>query len=65
MVTIDLGAEQDVDALRMTIGAHVSDFPGLLVIETSNDRREWTTQWKGAPLSRRSPAPCGILATYR
>ena len=48
VVTIDLGAEHDVDALRMTIGTHVSDFPRRLVIETSNDTRDWTTRWEGS-----------------
>ena len=48
MVTIDLGAEHDVDALVMTIGTHDSDFPRHLVIESSMDTRAWTTQWEGS-----------------
>jgi hypothetical protein len=48
IVTIDLGAEHEVDALVMTIGTHVSDFPRHLLIESSNDTRDWTTRWEGS-----------------
>jgi len=46
-VTIDLGASRTVEALSMTIGEHVNDFPRALLIESSNDERTWTTAWEG------------------
>jgi hypothetical protein len=48
VITIDLGAEHDVDGLMMTIGPHTSDFPRRLVIESSSDTREWATRWEGS-----------------
>jgi hypothetical protein len=47
VLTIDLGAEHEVDALRMTIGTRVTDFPRRLIIESSIDNREWATRWEG------------------
>ena len=37
-----------VDGVTMTIGAHRSDFPRHLVIESSEDARDWTTRWQGS-----------------
>jgi hypothetical protein len=48
VVTIDLGAEHEVDAVTMTIGGRVSDFPRRLVIESSSDTRDWTARWEGS-----------------
>jgi hypothetical protein len=48
VVTVDLGALRAVDGLTMTIGSHPSDFPRVLVIETSVDGRSWSTQWHGS-----------------
>jgi hypothetical protein len=48
VVTIDLGAEYDVDAVTMTIGSRTLDFPRRLVIESSNDTRDWTARWEGS-----------------
>ncbi len=47
-VTVDLGSLRTVDGLTMTIGHHLSDFPRMLVIETSEDGRSWSTRWKGS-----------------
>jgi hypothetical protein len=47
VVTIDLGAEHEVDAVTMTIGGRVSDFPRHLVIESSSDMHDWTARWEG------------------
>jgi hypothetical protein len=47
VVTVDLGAPRHVDGLTMTIGDHASDFPRLLVIETSRDGLSWSTEWQG------------------
>jgi hypothetical protein len=48
VVTVDLGAPRTVDGLTMTIGKHPSDFPRVLVIETSQDGRAWSTRWQGS-----------------
>jgi F5/8 type C domain len=48
VVTIDLGVRRTVEGLSMTIGEHPADFPRMLVIETSDDGREWSTQWTGS-----------------
>jgi hypothetical protein len=48
VVTVDLGVERRVDGLTMTIGNHPSDFPRVLVIETSRDGRAWSTGWHGS-----------------
>jgi hypothetical protein len=48
VVTVDLGVERSVDGLTMTIGNHPSDFPRVLVIETSRDGRAWSTEWHGS-----------------
>jgi hypothetical protein len=48
VVMIDLGVERRVDGLTMTIGNHSSDFPRLLVIDTSRDGHTWSTGWRGS-----------------
>jgi F5/8 type C domain len=48
VVTIDLGVERRVDGLTMTIGNHSSDFPRVLVIDTSRDGRTWSTERRGS-----------------
>jgi F5/8 type C domain len=45
--TIDLGEAADVDGVRLSLGAHLTGFPRLLVIETSLDGNEWTDAWRG------------------
>ena len=47
VVTIDLGSRRTVEGLTMTISHQLSDFPRRLVIESSEDGREWSTQWEG------------------
>ncbi len=47
MVTVDLGTPRIVDGVTMTIGRHFSDFPRMLVIETSEDGHAWSTGWQG------------------
>ena len=47
VLTIDLGSVRTVDGLTLTIGPHLSDFPRLLAIETSQDGRAWSNQWQG------------------
>lgn len=46
-ITIDLGVEYDLDAITMTLGPQMADFPRRLVIETSSDTRDWTARWEG------------------
>jgi F5/8 type C domain len=48
VLTIDLGSVRTVDGLTMTLGAHLSDFPRLLAIETSEDGTVWSKQWQGS-----------------
>jgi hypothetical protein len=47
VVTIDLGSRRTVDGVSMTIGPHLSDFPRLLAIESSEDGVAWSDRWKG------------------
>jgi hypothetical protein len=48
VLTIDLGSVRTVDGLTMTLGPHLSDFPRLLAIETSQDGSVWSHQWQGS-----------------
>ncbi len=47
-VVVDLGSPRTIRAVTMTITGHLSDFPRMLVVETSNDGEAWTEQWQGA-----------------
>jgi hypothetical protein len=47
VLTVDLGSVRTVDGLTMTLGPHLSDFPRLLAIDTSQDGSVWSTQWQG------------------
>jgi hypothetical protein len=48
VLTVDLGSVRTVDGLTMTLGAHVSDFPRMLAIDTSEDGTVWSKQWQGS-----------------
>lgn len=48
VVTIDLGTTGRVDGVTTTIREHPSDFPRLLLVETSEDGLTWTTRWRGS-----------------
>lgn len=47
-ITLDLGSTRFVDGLILMIGPHMLDYPRILVIESSDDRLEWTTRWQGS-----------------
>jgi hypothetical protein len=47
IVVVDLGSTRTIRAVTMTITGHLSDFPRMLVVETSDDGEGWTEQWKG------------------
>jgi len=50
-LTIDLGAPHGVDALVMSLGERLHDYPRSLAIEASGDGRAWNTVWSGRTAS--------------
>ena len=47
-VTVDLRGVRFLDGITMTINDRLADFPRSLVIETSDDGREWTRRSEGS-----------------
>jgi hypothetical protein len=47
-VTVDLGREQYVAAIRVDLGGLGGDFPRVLVVECAGERGEWQTCWRGS-----------------
>lgn len=46
-VTIDLGAPEDVSSIVMCFGTYTSQYPRMLLVESSIDGRIWTPVWSG------------------
>jgi hypothetical protein len=62
-VTIDLGSERAVRAVRLALGSRRAlEFPRRLVVETSMDGREWAPAWDGPTAA---PALMAALADQR
>jgi len=51
-VTMDLGALHRVDAIVMSLGRRLHDYPRALAIDVSDDRREWRPAWAGRTAAR-------------
>ena len=51
-LTMDLGAAHRVDAVVMSLGRRLHDYPRTLAIEASDDRREWRSAWSGRTAAR-------------
>ena len=51
-LTIDLGALHGVDALVMSLGGRLHDYPRSLAIDASDDGRAWNTVWSGRTAAR-------------
>jgi len=51
-VTIDLGAPHGVDAVVVSLGGRLHDYPRSLAIDMSTDGRAWDTVWSGHTASR-------------
>jgi len=51
-LTLDLGAPRRVDAIVMSLGRRMHDYPRTLAIEASDDRREWRSAWSGRTAAR-------------
>jgi hypothetical protein len=48
-VTIDLGAQRQVEGVETLIGGYLADFPRALTIEVSADGTTWEEAWQGKP----------------
>jgi hypothetical protein len=46
-LTIDLGGARHVQAIEMSVGAYVSQYPRALSVETSTDGVTWTQGFTG------------------
>jgi hypothetical protein len=46
-VTVDLGTSRRLAAVVTEMGPFTTDFPRLLVVETSEDNDTWRTAWSG------------------
>jgi len=46
-LTLDLGAVQPVGAVELSMGEFTTDAPRDLLVEASDDGRDWTTVWRG------------------
>jgi F5/8 type C domain len=51
-MTIDLGAAHRVDAIVVSLGTRLHDYPRSMVIEASDDLRAWNAVWSGRTASR-------------
>ena len=51
-MTIDLGAPHGVDAVVVSLGGRLHDYPRSLAIDMSTDGRAWDTVWSGHTASR-------------
>ena len=47
-VTIDLGSERSVSALRLMHGIFPYDFPRRLTVDCADDTGSWTECWRGS-----------------
>ena len=46
-VVVDLGAERQIGAIVLKMGAFAFGFPRLLTVEISSDASRWTPAWTG------------------
>jgi len=51
-ITIDLGAAHRVDAVVVSLGSRLHDYPRSMVIEASDEPHEWSAVWSGRTASR-------------
>jgi len=51
-LTIDLGTPHGVDAIVVSLGGRLLDYPRTLAIDASDDGRTWSAVWRGRTASR-------------